>query len=222
MGRRGVFITLEGGEGTGKSTQAKLLREAFAAAGIDAVLTREPGGTPAAENIRNLLVQRDGAAMEPLTEALLLSAARHEHIVKKIVPALEAGQWVVSDRFVDSTRAMQGAGMGLDPSKIEALYAMISDGLKPDLTFIFDIDPEAGLKRSSKRLAQAASTEDKYERMSLEFHKRLHSGFLEIARNDPARCVVVDAAESVQAVHDKIVKTVSARFGLSLKEAKYG
>src|SRR4051812_48951709 len=122
MSKKGIFITLEGGEGTGKSTQAKLLQQALNAAGTDVILTREPGGTPQAERIRDVLVQRDSGAMEPLTEALLLSAARHEHIVNKIRPALERGQWVISDRFIDSTRAMQGAGMGLDFAIIEDLY----------------------------------------------------------------------------------------------------
>jgi dTMP kinase len=222
MTPRGKFITLEGGEGAGKSTQVKLLQQALTAAGTDAVATREPGGTPEAERIRDILVQSGAGKLEPLTEALLLSAARHEHIVHKIRPALEKGQWVISDRFIDSTRAMQGDGMGLDHGVIEALYYMISDGLHPDLTFIFDIDPEAGLARSSKRLAAAASTEDRYERMDLEFHKRLHQGFLAIAQDDPARCVVIDAARDVQGVHHQIIKAIEARLNISLQEARYG
>lgn len=216
---RGVFITLEGGEGTGKSTQAKLLQAALAAAGVDALVTREPGGAPAAESIRNLLVQRDAGHMEPMTEMLLLSAARHEHIVNRIRPALEKGQWVISDRFIDSTRAMQGAGMGLDRAAIEAVYAMISGGLAPDLTFVFDIDPAEGLKRSNKRQQAAQATEDRYERMSLAFHQRLHKGFLDIARAEPGRCVVIDAAQGIEAVHADIMRAVSSRFDLHAKEA---
>lgn len=222
MAQRGIFITLEGGEGTGKSTQAKLLQQALAAAGIDAVTTREPGGTPQAERIREILVNRDSGALEPLTEALLLSAARHEHIVHKIRPALDRGQWVISDRFIDSTRAMQGSGMGLGRDVIEGLYKMISDGLKPDLTFIFDIDPAVGLRRSTKRLAEQKATEDRYERMEPAFHERLRQGFLAIAAADPERCVIVDAEEAPEAVHARIMRIVAQRYNIGAKGAAHG
>jgi dTMP kinase len=222
MSKKGTFITLEGGEGTGKSTQAKLLVQALAASGIDAIATREPGGTPAAERIREVLVKNDTGRLEPLTEMLLLSAARHEHIVHKIRPALEGGQWVISDRFIDSTRAMQGAGMGLDRGVIEALYTIIAGDLKPDLTFIFDIDPVLGLKRSTKRLAAQATGEDRYERMELAFHERLRQGFLDIAKAEPQRCVIVDASKPVEAVHAQIMQAVTQRTGINLKEAAHG
>jgi dTMP kinase len=222
MSKKGLFITLEGGEGTGKSTQAKLLAEALAATGIEAVITREPGGTPAAERIREVLVKNDTGRLEPLTEMLLLSAARHEHIVHKIRPALSAGQWVISDRFVDSTRAMQGAGMGLDRAVIEAVYGMISGGLKPDLTLVFDIDPALGLKRSTKRLAAQSSGEDRYERMELAFHERLRQGFLDIARAEPQRCAVIDASQGIEDVHAAVMRAVAERTGVKTKEAAHG
>ncbi len=223
---KGVFITLEGGDGTGKSTQIRMLSAALSSAGIDVVATREPGGTPQAERIRNLLLQRDSGAFDPLTEAMLMFSARREHLVNKIWPAMEAGQWVVSDRFADSTRAFQGYGMGLDLALIERLYTLVAGDFQPDLTLIFDIDPEAGLARSLKHMSQTAdateSTEDRYERMGIAFHTRLREGFLAIAKQNPQRCVVIDAAEDIEAVHRKVLAVVTERFGLSLKEAKHG
>lgn len=222
MGRRGVFITLEGGDGTGKSTQVKLLQQALASAGVDAVATREPGGTEQAEKIRTLILQGSSGSFDPLTEALLMFASRREHIVGKIRPALDNGQWVISDRFADSTRAFQGYGMGLSMDTIEALYKMVAGDLAPDLTFIFDIDPEIGLARSMKRLTQAASGEDRYERMGLEFHKKLRQGFLDTAEKNPGRCVVIDASQSVEAVQAQLLKIVAHRFGVNFGEARHG
>lgn len=223
---RGVFITLEGGEGTGKSTQLKLLQQALSASGIDLITTREPGGTEQAEKIRNLLLQRDSGSFDPLTEALLLFAARREHIVNKILPALEKGQWVVSDRFADSSRAFQGYGMGLSLDVIEQLYTLVAGEFQPDLTFIFDIDPEAGLKRSMKHLAATSNkteaTEDRYERMGLPFHQRLRRGFLEIAKQNPDRCVIIDATQDIAAIHAQLLKVVEKRFGVTAKEVKHG
>jgi dTMP kinase len=215
---KGIFITLEGGEGTGKSTQIKLLQQALSAAGKDILTTREPGGTDQAERIRDLLLQGDSGAFDPMTEALLLFAARREHLVQKIWPALERGQWVISDRFADSSRAFQGYGMGLDMQVIENLYQMVAGKFQPDLTFIFDIDPEVGLKRSMKRLKDSAITEDRYERMGLLFHQLLRNGFLEIAKKFPARCVVIDAAQDVQAVHRQVLKVVEQRFDIQSKK----
>lgn len=218
---KGVFITLEGGEGTGKSTQLRLLQQALADSGVEALTTREPGGTDQAERIRNLLVQGDGGHFDPLSEALLLFAARREHLVKKIWPALEKGQWVISDRFADSTRAFQGYGMGLDMQVIENLYRTAAGDFQPDLTLIFDIDPEVGLGRSMKRLQDSALTEDRYERMGLPFHQRLRKGFLEVAKQFPSRCVVIDAAQGVEAIHQQVMKIVAQRFGLTAKEARH-
>lgn len=219
---KGVFITLEGGEGTGKSTQAKLLQQALAAAGVDAVTTREPGGTPQAERIRQILTHRDSGTFDPMTEALLLFAARREHLVQKIWPSLEGGQWVISDRFADSSRAFQGYGMGLDMNVIESLYKTVAGDFHPDLTFIFDIDPEVGLGRSMQRLQQSAGQEDRYERMGLAFHQRLRNGFLEIAKAFPARCVIIDAAQDVAVIHQQVLKVVEARYGVKAKAAQNG
>ena len=217
---KGIFITLEGGEGTGKSTQIKLLQEALSAAGVDSLTTREPGGTEQAERIRGLLVQGDGH-FDPMTEALLLFAARREHLTEKIWPALKKGQWVISDRFADSSRAFQGYGMGLDMQIIENLYRMVAGDFQPDLTFIFDIDPETGLKRSLKRLTESALAEDRYERMGLPFHTRLRNGFLEIAKKFSDRCVVIDAAQDIQAIHQQVLKVIEQRFGVAAKEVRH-
>lgn len=223
---KGVFITLEGGEGTGKSTQVKMLGAALSAAGVDAVMTREPGGTDQAERIRNLMIQRDAGNFDPLTEAMLMMSARREHLVNKIWPSMEQGKWVVSDRFVDSTRAFQGYGMGLDQGLIDRIYSMIAGDFQPDLTFVFDIDAEKGLSRSLKQLAVTAdkneSTEDRYERMGVPFHNRLRQGFLEIAKRFPGRCVIIDAAQDINAIHAQILKTIETRFGISLREVKLG
>ncbi|MBU6476152.1 MAG: dTMP kinase [Alphaproteobacteria bacterium] len=217
---KGVFITLEGGDGTGKSTQIKLLQQALSAAGVDVMTTREPGGTRQAERIRDLLLQRDSGNFDPMTEALLLFAARREHLVEKIWPALGRGQWVVSDRFADSSRAFQGYGMGLDMRVIEDLYRMVAGDFQPDITFILDIDPELGLQRSMRRHAAAAVTEDRYERMGLAFHQRLRDGFREIAKRFPGRCVVIDATQDVEAVHGAILGNIAARTGVRLKETQ--
>ncbi len=226
MSGKGLFITLEGGDGTGKSTQIRMLAAALAAAGVDTVTTREPGGTPQAERIRNLLLQRDSGSFDPLTEAMLMFSARREHLVNKIWPEMEKGKWVISDRFADSTRAFQGYGMGLDAGLIEKLYTLVAGDFQPDLTFIFDIDPEAGLARSLKQKGQTQnateSTEDRYERMGLAFHNRLRAGFLSIAKQYPDRCVIIDAAQDIQAVHRQVLRVVEDRYGVSLKEASHG
>lgn len=223
---RAPFITLEGGEGTGKSTQIRLLQSALADAGVDAVITREPGGTPQAERIRNVLLQRDSGTFNLLTEALMMFAARREHLVDKIWPALDAGKWVISDRFADSTRAYQGAGMGLDAEVIEKIYDIVAGDFAPDLTFILDIDPAEGLKRSLRHLEQTdnktEATEDRYERMGLPFHTRMREGFLEIARKNPERCVVIDAEQDIDGIHRRMLQTVSARFGVALAGVKHG
>lgn len=226
MSGKGVFITFEGGDGTGKSTQVKLLLSALSAAGIDALATREPGGTPQAEKIRNLLLQRDSGDFDPLTEALLMFAARREHLVDKIWPSLEKGQWVISDRFADSSRAFQGHGHGLDMNVIEKLYTLVAGEFQPDLTLIFDIDPQEGLKRSARQNAATSNkteaTEDRFERMGVEFHARLRNGFLSIAKANPGRCVVIDAAQPIDAVHRQVLQVIESRFAVRLREVKHG
>lgn len=185
----GRFITLEGGEGAGKTTHARRLAEALRGRGMDVVLTREPGGASGAEEIRRLLVEGAPARWEPLTETLLHFAARREHVCRCIRPALERGAWVVCDRFVDSTMAYQGYGLGLGRAPVEALAALTLDGLRPDLTLVFDLPVADGLARAADR----GGLETRYERMDLAFHERLRAGFLDIARREPDRCVVIDA-----------------------------
>lgn len=223
-GKTGVFITFEGGDGTGKSTQVKRLVASLSARGIPVIATREPGGTPQAERIRNLLLQRDSGSFDPLTEVLLLMAARREHLRNLIEPSLVHGEWVVSDRFVDSSRAFQGAGMGIDRNIIDSLYTLIAGERVPDLTFIFDIDPAEGLARSGRQ-KQAASdtaegTEDRYERMGLPFHTRLREGFLAIAREEPQRCVLVDASQSIDNVTAQVMAEIERRFGGQLSHSR--
>lgn len=207
---RGKFITLEGGEGTGKSTQAARLIDALRDAGMDAMATREPGGAPGAEEIRELLVRGEVARWQPITEALLHTAARVEHLQKTVHPALAAGRWVVSDRFADSTTAYQGYGHGVERDTLHRLYGLAVGDFMPDLTVILDLDVDEGLKRATA----GAGGEDRYERMDRDFHRRLRDGFLEIAAAEPDRCAVVDAAADVDAVAGQIREVVGGRLGV--------
>lgn len=193
---RGRFITLEGGEGAGKSTQISLLKEALEHKGFDVLVTREPGGSPGGEDIRNLLVNGDTHRWEPLTEALLNYAARHEHLEKVICPALEKGTWVLCDRFADSTMAYQGYGHDINREVIRRLHRLVVGDLRPDLTLIMDMPVAEGLKRAQNR----GQGEDRYERMGTEFHDRLRKGFLDIEKKDPGRCVLIDATGDIGAV----------------------
>lgn len=209
---RGRFITLEGGEGAGKSTQIALLKESIEASGLSVLVTREPGGSKGGEDIRNLLVNGDTNRWEPLTEALLNYAARHEHLEKIILPALAKGTWVLCDRFADSTMAYQGYGHGMNREVIRRLHRLVVDDVAPDLTLIFDMPVEVGLERATSR----GEGEDRYERMGIEFHKRLRQGFLDIERKDPARCKIIDASGDIGAVAMAVTAEVSERFGLEL------
>lgn len=209
----GRFITLEGGEGTGKSTQVRLLVDALTAAGQPAIATREPGGAPGAEDIRKLLVTGEPGRWEPLTEAVLNYAARHEHLAKTVRPALDAGTWVVSDRFADSTTAYQGYGHGLDLAQIQALHAAVVGDFAPDLTLVLDIPVKDGLARATKG---AGGDEDRYERMDIAFHERLRDGFLAIAGAEPDRCAVIDASGDMETVKTRIFEVIQSRLGVSL------
>ncbi len=205
----GVFVTFEGGEGTGKSTQLKLLADALRSGGIATVQTREPGGTPEAEVLRSLLVNGDPGRWTAEAEALLNYAARSSHLRQVIRPALAEGKTVLCDRFSDSTRAYQGYAGGCDLSLLDALEAAIVNPTKPDLTFIFDIDPAAGLARAKSR---GDDSGDRYERKGLEFHQRLRDGFLKIARAEPGRCRVIDASGSIGEVKVQIEAAVKNLF----------
>lgn len=206
----GRFITIEGGEGAGKSTQVELLVRALRAADIDTLATREPGGTPGGEDIRKLLTSGDVGRWEPMSETLLHLAARREHVSKSIRPALDAGRWVVSDRFTDSTVAYQGYGHGLGAELVARLSELAIGGLVPDLTLILDLPVAEGLARAEARRGD----EDRYERMDAAFHERLRAGYLEIAEREPARCRVIDARADVEAVQAAIRAVVAERLGV--------
>ena len=205
----GVFITFEGGEGTGKSTQLKLLAETLRSRGIATVQTREPGGTPEAEILRSLLVNGDPGRWTAEAEALLNYAARSSHLRQVIRPALAEGKAVLCDRFSDSTRAYQGYAGSCDLSLLDALEAAIVGATKPDLTLIFDIDPAAGLARARSR---GDDSEDRYERKGLEFHQKLRHGFLKIAKMEPERCRVIDASGSIEDVKVVVEEAVEHLF----------
>jgi dTMP kinase len=198
-----MFITFEGGEGTGKSTQLQLLADRLRGQGGDVLTTREPGGTPEAEAIRNLLVHGNSDSLSAEAEALLNYAARDHHLRHVIRPALAKGTTVICDRFMDSTRAYQGFAGGAAPSFIDALESAIVAATVPDLTLVFDLDPMIGLDR-----AKARGGADRFERKGLEFHKKLRAGFLEIAKQHPARCKLVDASLPVNDVSALVWKAV--------------
>jgi dTMP kinase len=204
----GRFITLEGGEGAGKSTQAKLLAEAVAARGLPVLRTREPGGAPGAEVLRDLLL---GGRVDWSTpaETLLHFAARAEHVERTIRPALDTGMWVVCDRFYDSTMAYQGYGLGADRGMIAALIRLV--GVHPDLTIVLDVSDAVAVARRARR----GAADDRYERLDAGFHARVKAGFREIAQAAPERCTVVDADADVQAVHLEIMRRVD-RFAASV------
>ncbi len=207
MTARGRFITLEGGEGAGKSTQVRLLADALRDRGHEVVVTREPGGSPGAEAIRDLLVRGAADRWDGLSEALLHYAARRDHLTRTIRPALNRGAWVICDRFNDSTLAYQGHGHGTNRAKLDALYAMVAEGLTPDLTLVLDLPVEIGLARAGYR----GGDEDRYERMGTNFHERLRRGFLDIAEAEPARCAVIDATPAPEATHAAILAVVADR-----------
>jgi dTMP kinase len=193
------FITFEGIDGSGKSTQAHLLADALRAAGTDVVLTREPGGSPGAEEIRNLLLTGDTDRWSAMTEILLFTAARRDHLEKTVLPALDAGKIVISDRFADSTRVYQGATRGDLRPTVDALHKL-TIGREPDLTFIIDMDPAIALRRGLAR----SSGEDRFEDMGLSFQETLRHGFLTLARDNADRCVVIDGNRDPAAVASEI------------------
>ena len=204
---QGRFITLEGGEGAGKSTQVRRLADRLTARGHVVVATREPGGSTGAESIRELLVTGQADRWSPVTETLLMYAARRDHIERTIAPALAAGDWVVSDRFADSTRAYQGAGGGAPASLIQTLERHVLGETRPDLTLILDLPADVGMARTTSR----NHAETRFEAKGAAFHERLREGFLAIARVEADRCAVIDASQSVDVVEAAIWATVEAR-----------
>ena len=204
---RGRFITLEGGEGAGKSTQARLLADALAAHGLPVLRTREPGGAPGAEAIRGVLLGQ--GSWDGVAECMLHFAARREHVARTIRPALEAGTWVVSDRFADSTLAYQCFGQGVPRAVWEALAAVTLEGLRPDLTLVLDIAPEEGLARAATR-----GETNRYEDLDPECHERVRDGYRAIAAAEPGRCAVVDATDSPEGVAAAVLGIVRSRLSL--------
>ena len=205
----GKFITFEGGEGSGKSTQSRLLAERLRARGLDAVLTREPGGSPFAEVLRSLILDAATPPHSALAEALLFFAARADHLEKVVRPALAAGRWVICDRFTDSTRVYQGDAGKVPMATIDALETIVVEPTVPDLTLIVDLDPREGLARVSGRSADAAS--DAYEKRDRAYHERLRFGYLALAAAEPGRCVVIDGAKSLNEVTAAIWAAVEGR-----------
>ena len=210
--RGGRFITFEGGEGGGKTTQIQYLGKALQDVGIDVVSTREPGGTLAAEEIRQLLVAGSPNRWLPKTELLLHCSARVEHINYVIEPALRSGRWVISDRFHDSTAAYQGYGLGLGLELVDTLHNLLHGNFRPDLTLILDAPIELGLQRTKRR----KGSDDRYEQMDITFHERLRSGFLDIAKKEPSRCVVIDASKDEEAVFKQVKDAINNRLALAL------
>ena len=211
---RGVFITIEGGEGAGKSTQLARLAEAVRQAGREVLATREPGGTEDAEAIRALLVDGAPGRWDPVAETLLHYAARAQHVARLVRPALDRGAAVVCDRFADSTMAYQGFGQGVPRGTIRAVHAAALGRFAPDLTLILDVPVETGLARASGRQAT-----NRYERFDAGFHARVREGFLTIAREEPGRCVVVDASRPPDAVWQAVAGAISGRLRLELEDA---
>jgi dTMP kinase len=210
-GTRGRFISIEGGEGVGKSTQAALLVTALDRAGIAVRATREPGGSPGGEAIRRLLLEGEGERWDATSEALLLVAARSDHVTRVIAPALAQGVWVVSDRFADSTVAYQGYGRGLALQDLAALHRFALGDFAPDLTVILNLPAEIGLARATAR-----SDADRFERLDRDFHDRLRLGYRQIAADNPIRCVLVDASGNPQTVHRAIINTIEQRLGVAV------
>ena len=209
---RGRFITLEGGEGAGKSVQSRALSRRLEALGLTVVQTREPGGSPHAEALREFILSGAAARFGPAGEALLFSAARIDHIDVTIKPALARGDWVVCDRFADSTRAYQGAAGKLEPALIQRLEDVVVGDERPDLTLILDLPAEQGLERAARRRG-ARNVADRFESEGVAFHNVLRDAFREIAREEPERCAIVDASQAEDEVAEQIWEVVTQRLG---------
>jgi dTMP kinase len=199
-----LFITFEGGDGSGKSTQVNLLKDYLDNLNFETIKTREPGGTPSAEILRDLLTTGEVEKWTPMSEALLMWASRYEHLIQVIEPALNSGKNVICDRFYDSTYAYQGVAHNLGIDKMEKLKKIIIGDIEPDVTFVLDIDPKVGLKRSLNRSNQ----ENRFESYNIDFHNKIRSAFLEIAKKNKNRCVVVDASLNEQEINNLIITVI--------------
>ncbi len=205
----GIFISFEGGEGSGKSTQIRLLEQWFRHRGRDVIVTREPGGSSGAEEIRALLLTGEPGRWDAVTEALLMFAARRDHVERTIRPALARGQVVLCDRFADSSVAYQGYGHGLGAEYIRQLWKLAIGDFKPDLTLMMDLPIEKGLARAFARFADVKAAEDRFEKMEMDFHHRLQQGFREITLAEPERCRVIDADGDIETVSERINAVVA-------------
>lgn len=204
---RGLFISFEGVEGSGKSTQARLLKDYLEIRGYNVALTKEPGGTKISDRIRELLLANEHTEMDPVTELFLYFASRRQHIKELIEPSLKKGMIVITDRFSDSTAAYQGYGRGIDMGLIESLNSTAAEGLKPDLTILLDTDVEEGLRRNQ------GIKSDRLELENVEFHKKVREGFLEIAKKEPKRVKLIDSTGGIEKTHEAVVRAVEEFLG---------
>ena len=212
----GYFITFEGVEGCGKTTQIKLLSEFLSARGISTILTREPGGCPIADKIRAILLDAENRALSPLAELMLYAAARAQHVTEVISPALEAGKIVLCDRFCDATVAYQSFGRGIDRGVIDSLNIHACQGVSPDLTVLVDCDPRVGLERARRRIeATSGPREERFELEALAFHQRVRAGYQQLAGDEPDRFLIIDGSDSIE----KIFATISAQVLTRIPEA---
>ncbi|MCR4562926.1 MAG: dTMP kinase [Bacilli bacterium] len=203
-----MFITFEGGEGSGKSTAIKKIVETLQKEGYEVVLTREPGGTPISEEIRNVILDKKNTNMDPRTEALLYAASRRQHIVEKIIPALKEGKIVLCDRYLDSSLAYQGGARGLGVDKILEVNQYATDGFEPDLTLLFDIEPEKGLARIA---ANAGREVNRLDLEKIQFHHDVRNAFLGLAKRFPQRYFIVDASKSIEEVFNQAMNEIERR-----------
>lgn len=203
-----MFITFEGGEGSGKTTCINHVVETLKSEGKEVVLTREPGGTPISEEIRNVILDKKNTDMDPRTEALLYAAARRQHIIQKILPSLKEGKIVISDRFLDSSLAYQGVARGLGIDEIYQVNQYATEGLEPDITFFFDIEPEEGLRRIA---ANSGREVNRLDVEKLSFHQNVRKAFLELAKRYPNRIVIIDASQDKDGVYNSVMKEIKAK-----------
>lgn len=210
---KGKFITFEGGEGAGKTTQINALKEWIERKRhVNVITTREPGGTQGAEEIRAMLLKGAADKWDDVTEALMFFAARRDHLRRKIWPHLEKGDWVISDRFADSTFAYQGYGHNGDMAMLRTLYGVVAGDFKPDLTIVLDIDPRVGIARTWSRTKDDGGDENRFENIKMDFHDRLRHGYLELAKAEPERFNVIDASQSADDVKKSIQAVVEHHF----------
>ncbi len=219
---KGKFIVFEGGEGCGKSTQAKLLFDVLNEKGVPTLYTREPGGTDGAEAIRRLLVEGESGRWDKITETLLFMAARRDHVERLIRPALERGEWVICDRFFLSTLAYQGYGHGVQLEVLKGLHKLTLGEFAPDFTMVFDIDWETGVEAAKAREVANVhkDSEDRFERMSSLFHKNVRRGFLTLAKEMGGNVQVINASGTILGVHMKVIDLCNEALGLHLKPGK--